>query len=263
MMNHFNIRKKNGCVIPCISVIPDGCRKIVIMIHGMCSSKESDSVSFIMKYMPSRGIGVVAYDQPGHGLAEARCEELRVGKCLDSLGNVEKYVREYYPYAEICYFGSSFGGYILGLYLKTRPHSGRRAFMRCSAVIFPQMILGEPDSEPDPHSLHELSEKGCITVDLGIGETAVFTRGFLDDLRQNDLVKMYGESLPDADIRFAHGENDPVVPVHAVKSFADRFGYQITVVPEEGHTISDHTGSPGLVAEKAYELFTGHGNAGF
>ncbi|MGI6206226.1 MAG: alpha/beta hydrolase [Anaerovoracaceae bacterium] len=255
-MKHFKITKENGCVVPCISEIPDGCGKIVIMIHGICSSKESESVKFIMGYMPQRGIGVVAYDQPGHGSEEAENEELRVGSCLDSLEAVEKYVRREYPSAEICYFGSSYGGYILGLYLKKRKHSGKKAFMRCSAVVFPQMVLGDPDSEPDPHSIQELDEKGCVTVDLKTGDTAEFTKGFLEDLRQNDLAALFRESLPDADLAFVHGENDSVVPAGAVKSFAEEFGFPITVVPDEGHTISDHERSPYITAEKAYELFT-------
>lgn len=256
-MEKFKITKENGRVIPCISEIPENCGRIVIMTHGMCSSKESDSVAFIMKYMPPRGIGVVAYDQPGHGEEEARQEELRVEACLDSLAAVEKYVRDKYPAAEICYFGSSYGGYILGLYLKLREHAGHKAFMRCSAVVFPQMVLGDVDRELDPHSLQELGEKGYINVDLGIGETARYTKGFLNDLRKYDLTGMYDESLPQGvKIRFAHGEKDPVVPVKAVKAFADKHAYPITVVAGEGHTISDHPDSPAIVAEKAYELFT-------
>ena len=82
-MNKFTINKKNGYKIPCISEIPEDSEKIVIVIHGMCSSKESANATYLMDFLPERGIGVIAYDQPGHGDEDAASEELRVGNCID------------------------------------------------------------------------------------------------------------------------------------------------------------------------------------
>lgn len=257
-MNKFTINKKNGYKIPCISEIPEDSEKIVIVIHGMCSSKESANATYLMDFLPERGIGVIAYDQPGHGDEDAASEELRVGNCIDSLRSVENYIKEEYPDAEICYFGSSFGGYILGLYLARRLNSGNKAFMRCAAVIFPQMILGDLDAEPDPDVMKVLETKGYIEVELGIEKPARFTLGFFEDLKENDLLTLYDEAPPEnVKLHFAHGQKDPVVPAGAVKAFAEKHGYPIDIIPDEGHSINDHPESPEYVARLAYDLFCG------
>lgn len=256
-MNKFTIIKKNGYKIPCISEIPKECKNIAIVIHGMCSSKESANAAHLMNFLPERGIGVVAYDQPGHGEEEAKEEELRVENCLDSLSAVEEYLKLEYSEAQICYFGSSFGAYILGLYLVKHMNSGNRAFMRCAAVIFPQMILGRIAEETDSKIMKTFDEKGHIEVDLGIEKPAKFTFGFLEDLKENDLVKIYRKEPLAEDIKlyFVHGEKDPVVPVQAVRSFAAEHGYPITVVHGEEHSISNDPKSPEIVAELAYKFF--------
>lgn len=268
-MKKFTIIKKNGNIIPCISEISENCKKIAIVIHGMCSSKESANAAYMMNFLPERGIGVVAYDQPGHGEEEAKEEELRIGNCLDSLNAVEEHLKAEYPEAEICYFGSSFGAYILGIYLAKHLNSGNKAFMRCAAVIFPQMILGKlekPENAEKPEEAEEqsnnrimkdLEEKGYVEVELGIEKPARFTGGFIKDLKENDLLKIYEKEPLTKDVKlyFVHGEKDPVVSVGAVQAFAAEHGYPITVVEDEEHSISNDPRSPKIVAELAYKLF--------
>lgn len=251
----FTIEKESNHMIPCIADIPDGCDKIVILIHGLSSSKESENSSYMMKFFTERGLGCVAYDQPGHGTEAAADERLLLGSCLESLQAVEAYVTEKYPHAEICYFGSSFGGYVLGIYLARGLNTGRKAFMRCSAVIFPQMIVGDVHAEPDPEAMKLLDAQGYIDAPVD-GQYVRFYREFLEELKANSMIDIYSEALPaNVAIAFAHGEKDPVVPVQPVKAFADRHGYPITIIPGEGHSISDAPESPAIVAGLAYELF--------
>ena len=42
----------------------------------------------MMKYFAEKGLGVIAYDQPGHGLEAAANESLLLENCLDSLKSV-------------------------------------------------------------------------------------------------------------------------------------------------------------------------------
>ena len=258
-MDHIVIRKENGAKIPCVSSIKGTESKIVIIVHGLCSSKESPNTTFMMEYFAGKGIGAFAYDQPGHGEEEAAAEELCVANCLDSLSRVEEYLRRQYPDAEICYFGSSYGGFILAQYLVGSVRSGRKAFMRCCAVNFPQMILGEPGADPDPASLAQLEEKGYIEMDLGVEKPARFTRRFLEELQGIDLWNIYDKCLPDVKMHFVHGEKDPVVPLAAVQAFTEKFGYPLTIFPGEGHSISDFPDDPAKVAALAYDLFHRNG----
>lgn len=256
-MVKFVIEKDNGQCIPCIADIPDSCTKIVLLIHGLSSSKESANASYMMKFFAEKGIGVIAYDQPGHGMEEAAKESLLLKNCLDSLASVEKYLIEKHPDAEICYFGSSFGGYVLGIYLARKLNSGHKAFMRCSAVIFPQMIIGDVHAEPDPEAIKVLNAQGYIDAIVD-GQKVRFLKEFLEELRANSMIDIYNEALPDnTEISFVHGEKDSVVPARTTKDFAEKHGYPIVIIPDEGHSISNSPNSPEMVANIAYEFFLG------
>ncbi|MGX8774531.1 MAG: alpha/beta hydrolase [Bacillota bacterium] len=221
-MKKILLTKENGYQIPCIAEFPAEMRKVVIVIHGYDSSKESANVENLMQILPPQGLGVIAYDQPNHGSEEAAGEELSIEACVDSLARVEEYLTERFPGTEVCYFGSSFGAYILGIYLTTRPHKGSRAFMRCAAVNFP---------------------------DLDLDERA-------KSLRPVDLCSLFDKAKPeDLKMAFAHGELDSSVPVAAAVDFAERYGYPITVFPGEEHPICTFPESPARVAQLALELF--------
>lgn len=221
-MNKILLTKKNGHEIPCIAVLPENFGKLVIVIHGYDSSKESQNAANLMRILPGKGFGVIAYDQPHHGSEQAAEEELTVENCLDSLACVEDYLAERFPDKEICYFGSSFGAYITCIYLATRPHRGRKAFLRCAAVNFPELAL----------------EEGAEDVELP------------------DLFALYDQAKPEGvQMAFAHGASDSTVKVEAAIDFTERFGYPLTIFPGEEHTISDDPKSPRKVAELAAELF--------
>ncbi len=254
-MTKFLIKKHNGQEIPCIADIPENCKKIVIIIHGFSSSKESDNATFMMKYFGKRGLGTIAYDQPGHGTAEASGEKLLLKNCLDSLKAVEEYLREHYPDAEICYFGSSFGGYILGMYIARGLNSGSKAFMRCAAVNFPQLILGDDTSKPDEKAVKTLEKQGYMDAMVD-GELVRLYLEFLEELKANSMVDMYNQRKPqNVKFCFVHGGDDPVVPVQGVKEFANKHGYPITIVAGENHPINISPESPTKVGEIAYRFY--------
>lgn len=221
-MEQILLAKSNGQEVPCIAEFPQDLRKLVLVIHGYDSSKESENAANLMRKLPGEGFGVIAYDQPNHGSAQAAAEELTIENCLDSLACVEDYLSDRFPGIEICYFGSSFGAYILGIYLIRRAHRGHKAFMRCAAVNFPQLNIDERAKALEPVDLFELFE----------------------------------QSRPE-DVRFAfaHGECDSSVPVGAALDFTSRFGYPITVFPGEEHPICTDPASPIRVAQLAAELF--------
>ena len=86
------LQKQDGRAVPCIAEFPSDpadLRKLVIVIHGYDSSKESENAANLMRILPGKGFGVIAYDQPNHGTEEAAAEELTVENCLDSLATVE------------------------------------------------------------------------------------------------------------------------------------------------------------------------------
>ena len=227
-MERLLLKKENGHGVPCVGVFPEGLRKLVIVIHGYDSSKESENAANLMRLLPQEGFGglgrfgIIAYDQPNHGSGQAAAEELTVENCLDSLAAVEEYLAERFPGTEICYFGSSFGAYILGIYLIQRSRKGNKAFMRCAAVNFPELQIDERARR----------------------------------MELPDLFELFEQARPeDVSFAFAHGECDSSVPVSAALDFTSRFGYPITVFPGEEHPICTYPESPIRVAELAAELF--------
>lgn len=250
-MIKFSIQKNHSHLIPCIAEIPEGCRKIVILIHGILSSKESSNASFMMRYFSERGIGSIAYDQPGHGTEAALKEPLSLKHCLESLSEVEAYLNQKYPESEICYFASSFGAYVLGIYLSDGCYSGHRAFMRCAAVHFPQIVI---DDLPE-NAEQQLKIQGFVNTTIG-GREIQLTKTFLTELRENSLIDRFDKALAHpVDFFFVHGEQDPVVSVQAVKDFTQRHNYPLLILSKEGHTVSDLPESPSIVADRAYQFF--------
>ena len=62
-----------------------------------------------------------------------------------------------------------------------------------------------------------------------------------------------------AEIRFFHGENDPVFPLRSVQRLAGRLNADICILPEGGHLVLQSV--PNLV-ERIEEYFKGEANSG-
>ena len=254
-METIKLQKKNGAVIPCLAEIPDNPKGIVIMVHGFTSNKACATAELLFHRFPQCGLGVITYDQPGHGSEEAKNDTLQIENCKDSLACVEEYAAEYYPGKTIYYFSSSYGAYITGLYISTRPPRGEKAFFRSAAVIMPELILGDKQ-EPDPEVLEELDKTGYIEPDLGLGDIIRLPKGFFEDLQENDLFQKFDNTFcRKTDIEMVHGQKDPVVPVLAAQKFANEFGFKITVMEEEGHSICSLPQSPDRVADLALDFY--------
>lgn len=250
---NFSIQKATGQKIPCIARIPENAEHIVISIHGIGANKQDTNAVNLLQRLPEAGIGVVVYDQPGHG--DAASDTLSLRNCLDSLSAVEHWVRETYPAAQLGYVGSSFGAYVLGMYVGRGLNSGKKAFMRCAAVIFPEIILGDPHAELDPQAVALLDRQGYLET-IVEGNVIRLPRDFLYEIRENSMVELYSAHEPEGtEFAFAHGGADQVVPVEAVRGFAAKHGYPFTVIPGEGHSINSLPGSEEKVAEMAIEFF--------
>lgn len=257
-MNRLKILKENGHMIPVILEVPENGDSVVIMVHGFTSSKECPTGQLLLRRMPEAGMGVVLYDQPGHGEEEAKEDPFRIENCMDSLAAVEKYVQMKWPEKEIFYFASSYGAYLTGLYLERRKHAGTHLLMRSGAVIMPWLFLGAPGSEPDSEALEELNKKGYLMLGLTGTRQVKVPKGMFEDmmLPENDLYGNFGESdHGNTRVAMVHGEKDQVVPVKFAREFAEKYGLPITVFEGQGHSLSDDPACPDKVADLAIDFF--------
>lgn len=256
MIQAFKLEKENGYVVPCVSAVPDNPKAIVVMVHGFESSKECATGELLRRRLPPAGFGVICYDGPGHGTAEARKEPFRLGAGMASLARVEAYAHRTWPERPIYYFASSYGAYMTALYISTRRHLGGKLFMRSAAVCMPELFLGTPENPIDPAYLKQMDELGYATPNMGLGNPVRVPKGMLDDLRENDLFEKF-VPYPENDVRvqMVHGECDAVIPVEKALAFARKFRITIRVMRAQGHSLSDTPEAPERVADQAIAFF--------
>lgn len=253
-MENVKIEKANGKVIPCLVEVPEGAKRIVIMVHGFTSCKDCPTAELLFRRLPKVGIGVVTYDQPGHG--EATDDPLGVFNCIDSLETVENYVAERFPGVELGYFGSSYGAYVTCMYISTRAHRGNKAFLRSAAVNMPDLILEPLKQAWSPEVEGMLKAQGYIAPDIGLGDVVQITTQYIKELSENNLFEKFdNEKFGHVDLEFVHGSNDPVVNINAASSFAEKFGFKFNVIEGEGHSICDKAESPDKVADLAIAFY--------
>lgn len=235
-------RSIHGYDIP-VRMVWEGQQKVLLVCHGFGSSTGSLMVEALAETLPPQGIGVVAFDFPAHGESPAGAESLRIPSCLDDIAAVEQDILRRKPDARLSYFGSSFGAYCLLLYLSERPHEGRTAVLRSSAVAMPELIRKWVDERAET----DLDEKGYFVPDYDYQREMRITRAFLEDLRKYDVFsRKWGEGTS---LRMVHGEKDDVASVDEARRFAALSGAELRVFPEGDH----HLMGPGEL-EQVLEL---------
>ena len=255
-MENFNLTKADNNKVSCVKQIPDDPRGIVIAVHGFTSSKESPTVRLLLEKMPAAGLGVIGIDLPGHGTGESAKETLRIPGGIDSIEAAERYALKEYPGRNIYYFGSSFGAYLLGIYISTRDHAGRRAFWRSAAVNMPQLFHKEEPTEQEKKLLKELEDKGYFDMSMDQNRPVRVTRQMYQDLLEHDLFKLFDpDRFGTHRIAMAHGEMDSVIDPDAARKFAAQFDIPVNWFKGEGHSLSNDPATPERVAELAAELF--------
>lgn len=247
------IKRENGYDIPVKENIRGDEKKIVIISHGLGSSKESPTATGVMdRAFRSRdiSIGTVAYDFPCSGESPVSGDEFRIDYCIEDLKTVERYVRNRCSDSEICYFSSSFGAYITMLRLSSDPKPKAKAFLRSAAVNIPELFRPRAGREKE---LASLKEHGYFILDEDYFRPLRVPQSFLDQLEENTLDKKFVDGS--AVYHMVHGENDEIVDPDKAVSFAKTHNIPITVIPRGDHQLS----GPGMrekVLDIAFGFFT-------
>lgn len=236
------ISSKNDYLIPCSHTLTGNEQKAVIIAHGFGSSKESPTAMMLTQELPKLGVGTLAFDFPAHGESPVDGMELTLTHCIDDLAAAEQRALELTGHGEICYFGSSFGAYTTLLYLSLRPHLGKKAFLRSTAVEMPKLIRPSTGEER-----RALDRDGFLMVDQDYLRPLKLTKTFFDELDAHDLFDLYQPES--ARLAMVHGSKDETASPEAAVKFARTFGAELTLIPEGDHRLSQ----PGM-AEKVLKL---------
>ena len=86
-------------------------KKIVLLIHGFMSNKDSETNLTLTKRFLSKGIATVRLDLFGHGESFGLFQKLTLSRCLHQVEGMIAWIKEN-GYEAISLVGSSFGGLI-------------------------------------------------------------------------------------------------------------------------------------------------------
>lgn len=226
------IKGKNGYDIPYLEKIKGDEKKVVIMIHGFSGSKSGPTAELLFSNLPQHDIGVITFDLPQHGESPAGGDELRINNCIKDIIAVEEYTKKRLPEAELYYFASSYGAYITMIYLTMYEHSGTKAFFRSAAVNMPERFMNLPDNEQ-----RQFDEQGWAMIDHGYDHPMKIVRGFIEDLRDNNLFKLYNP-CSGTETFMVHTDTDEVIEFAKAKAFADKFNIPLAVISGADHSLS-------------------------
>ena len=113
--------------------------KVIIAVHGFSGDCDSSVIKAIANELTNHKCMVITYDLPRHGKNDNR-EILNLKECLDSIENIDKYVKENYKDKRICWFATSFGGYLLLHFLSNNKYNYDKIILRAPAINMDKVI---------------------------------------------------------------------------------------------------------------------------
>lgn len=236
-MQHMTLWSKFGYEIPCTLQL-SGAKKTLLICHGFGSSKKSPMVHSLREEMPRLGVDTFSFDFPQHGESTAAGTNLRIPCCLSDLQTVEEKILQISPNTEIIYFGSSFGAYVILLYLANCFPTGTRAFLRSAAIDMHQIMQGflrngQLSWQP---ALNGDSQQDYCRMDSIYNRSFYITRGFVEDLAQNNLLQQYTKQEKYT-LSMIHGALDSTAPLQKAQEFARHSGASLWILPQAEHRL--------------------------
>ena len=207
---------------------------MVILMHGIFSSKDYNPIPAIAKGLAAEGIASIRFDFDGHGKSAGRVQDMTIEKELADARAVWEYVRKL-PYVDgIGLLGHSQGGVIASM------TAGRLAKEGCApeglVLIAPGSMIKEAcqagrffNATFDPKDPPEYI---TCWVFFRLGREYLLTTQQLD---------IYGTAAAfRGPVRILHGTRDTIVPMWCSECFAKAYGdhSELITVEGENHTIS-------------------------
>jgi pimeloyl-ACP methyl ester carboxylesterase len=227
---------------------------IILICHGLGSSKGSPTAQRIDTAALQNGFGSCRFDFSGHGDHPSVGRPFSVAACLADLATVDAYIKEKAPQSEVAIFASSFGAFMTLLYLSQITLNGeankplRRACLRCAAVSLPTLFL----EKTPPEQREELRQPGFFMLDYGYVHPLMMTKKFYDELEAIDLFRLYRPGT--AELFMIHGEADEIAPYENARRFAAYADAGLLTLPGCGHAF-DHPGEMEQMTAASMDFF--------
>ena len=202
--NEIDIEGKNGYPIGITEFIPSNIKGIIIWLLGFGSSKDSPKFQTFAKMMSPLGIGLVAFNYPGHGFSKAGKDDFTLENCLSDFNTVEEYLRKKYDNIPIGLFGTSLGGYLILLKINQLENPDYFCvILRAPALKMDECFKNNLLKDP----LKDFRKNGYIYT--GFSKKIRVTYKFYDSLLKNKLFDIYNKEYP---MLIIHGTKDKIAP---------------------------------------------------
>ena len=239
----IEIDGKNGYSIGVTEIIPSDIKGIIIWLHGFGSSKDTPKVQNFAEMILPLGIGLIAFNYPGHGFSKAGKDDFTLENCCSDFNTVEEYIRNKYKNIPIGLFGTSLGGYLILLKINELENPNYFCvILRCPAIkmdeCFKNNILKDP--------VKDFRKNGYIYA--GFSKKIRVTYKFYDSLLKNKIFDTYNKEYP---MLIVHGTKDKIAPFIDCVKFMKTKNKKIVLEKIEG---ADHRmNEPGNI-EKCFKL---------
>ena len=198
-------------------------KTIIIAVHGFSSSKNSFINKQIAPILRENKIGMVCFDLPGHG--DRKDELLKVDACLNSIKEVEDYVRSIYN-GPISLTGKSFGGFLLLRYLENNSKKYLKTILMAPALE--QYKLWRHNENEEDRKLIKSLKKGKNFVRDGMEVDA----SILNDFFKFDIFNYLNIMN---DVKLIYGTNDVTVSNENIKKLAKIKNWELFAVDGADH----------------------------
>lgn len=230
--------------------IPENAAVIIIAMHGFAGDRKSGCISLLENAANKMGIGLIKFDWPAHGESEVNGDKLSVSNCLTDLCSMVNHIKKRFPLARLAAFSTSFGGYLTLLYNYYNRSVFEHIILRSPAIGMYNILIGKI---LDGAAKEELAKNKSFA--FGFERLMQVRASFLDELKNNDIVKLYGD-MPLDNISIIHGTKDDIVPFGDSKAFSDI--HKCRLYPIDG---ADHRykkpGELDRVIEAASDILSG------
>ncbi len=216
----------------------DSC-PVVILMHGIFSSKDYNPMPAIARGLAKAGIGSIRFDFNGHGKSEGKLQEMTVEKEIADAMAVFQYVKALPFVSKIGFLGHSQGGVIASM------TAGRLAAQGLEEPA--RMVLLAPGAV-----IKEACQAGTFfnaRFDPANPPEYIKCWGFkklgYEYLTTTQLLDIYGTaSAYKGPVLILHGTKDTIVPMWCSERYKDIYGEKanLSVVDGENHTINRRRG---------------------
>lgn len=223
------------CLPEGFSPITDKC-PMVILMHGIFSSKDYNPMPALAKGLAKAGIASIRFDFNGHGKSEGRKQDMTIEKEIADAMAIYEYVRALPYVTDVGFLGHSQGGVVASM------SAGRLAEQGIApeglVLLAPGAVIKEAcqggkffNARFDPNDPPEYIR--CWGI-YKLGREYMLSTQELD---------IYGTAAAyEGPVLILHGTGDKIVPMLCSERYKETYGdkAELKTIDGENHTITRH-----------------------